>query len=554
MKNIFLNLIFCLSILNLFACVKQEIAMPALNTNTVERPTSLKTEVVGPTSIKLNWQNPAHPDFSHIQLYRTDHQYLSSPDAQYQIYSGTGSTYTDINLNAGTRYYYTLFAIYKNNESSYRIQANAIPYSVCMVRNLTMQSLVNSLAIILSKPLDTQFQGIRIQRNSEATAHYPQNPQEGKTIYEDTFGGDTTSILDNIDFTCGENYYYTIFSYNTNHQYALEGVQVRGSGFCPGQVKPQVSILSPGDNIYINSSLTVLIQAQSIAGYPITKVELYVDGVLYSTPLTLPNQGENYQFVFNPASYTEGAHTIKVKAYNTLSAGDPSIFTEKQILVTKDTQLPEININYPDLTLPQKGLVKIKADITDNYGIKVSALKWNNQLITQDWSAPYEYVWDTFGKNLEGSHTLKISALDWAGNLREKAFSLIINNPPEIIRSEPYHNQIALPLTLDLFIFFSETMQTATLNTDTIKLTANGNPVNFTIQTKIDAFTGQFKAVLSPEILLPNQIYTLWLSKNITDLSGNGLFNDSSVFFTTGNSVSIYDDERCQFDVSVFAP
>lgn len=79
--------------------------------------------------ITLQWQNPADPDFKTIKIIRSQEFYPQNPWEGKLIFEGSTTSFVDINLSNGTRYYYTAFSYdFAGNFSSGAL-VSAVPRS-----------------------------------------------------------------------------------------------------------------------------------------------------------------------------------------------------------------------------------------------------------------------------------------------------------------------------------------------------------------------------------------------------------------------------------------
>jgi hypothetical protein len=99
----------------------------------------------------------------------------------------------------------------KGNEAetkNQRITTLSLPDTTAPSNVSNFEAIPGNQQITLQwqNPIDTDFKIVRIMRSEE---FYPQNPWEGKLIFE----GSTTSFID-TNLTNGKRYYYTAFSYD----------------------------------------------------------------------------------------------------------------------------------------------------------------------------------------------------------------------------------------------------------------------------------------------------------------------------------------------------
>ena len=76
-------------------------------------------------TILLKWNNPISPTFSEVRIVRSKSFYPSDPSDGEVVYEGAEQVFEDSDVEAGTRYYYTLFAKDLNGNFSSGILASA---------------------------------------------------------------------------------------------------------------------------------------------------------------------------------------------------------------------------------------------------------------------------------------------------------------------------------------------------------------------------------------------------------------------------------------------
>jgi hypothetical protein len=93
---------------------------------------------------------------------------------------------------------------------------------------------------------------------------------------------------------------------------------------------------------------------------------------------------------------------------------------------TLDVTPPSVAIPYPTGSSIVSGIVVFSANASDNVGVNRVDLLVDGQVVGTDTSAPYNYVWDVRG--LSGSHTLRATAYDDAGNQSQATLNVTVNN------------------------------------------------------------------------------------------------------------------------------
>jgi chitodextrinase len=172
---------------------------------------------------------------------------------------------------------------------------------------------------------------------------------------------------------------------------------------------PSVSISSPASGSTVNGTLTINVNSSdNTGGSGVSKVELYVDGVLNSTDATSP-----YSFSWNSIG-KDGAHTLVAKSYDKLTAANIGTSTSVPITVNNaDTQAPSTpgNLHVTGTSLSTIGLAWNSS--TDNLGATGYQVKRNGAVLGTTSSLSYTDSALTAGT----SYNYTISAVDAAGNV-----------------------------------------------------------------------------------------------------------------------------------------
>jgi hypothetical protein len=104
----------------------------------------------------------------------------------------------------------------------------------------------------------------------------------------------------------------------------------------PDTTPPVVSIGAPAAGATVSGTTTVSVTASDNVG--LTKVELYVDGVLYGTDTTAP-----YSFAWNTTQSLNGSHSLQVVAAD--AAGNTASAT-RTVTVANNTAPVAVNDSF----------------------------------------------------------------------------------------------------------------------------------------------------------------------------------------------------------------
>lgn len=146
--------------------------------------------------------------------------------------------------------------------------------------------------------------------------------------------------------------------------------------------------------------------------------------------------------------------------------------------------------------------------------------------------------------------TLKLTVTDSAGATRQVAVGVAALRPPVVVRTEPPPRKRDVPLNAALVVVFSEPMAPATIETQTVQLLRNGQPVSSAVTLTPDLLF----ATLQPDSLLaPETEYTLVITTAVADLGGDRLEDSVQVSFTTlaggGSRIAFVSDRSGNADI-----
>lgn len=152
----------------------------------------------------LTWTNPVAANFQQVKLLRKATGYPANPSDGTLVYSGTGTTVTDVNLPSGALQYYVIFVYDTSGITSNRSYQTATPVALSNVTALASVSDVNKISLSWTNPADVNFTGVKIVRK---TGTFPANATDGTTVYT---GAGTT--FDDTGLPSGITQYYKVFT------------------------------------------------------------------------------------------------------------------------------------------------------------------------------------------------------------------------------------------------------------------------------------------------------------------------------------------------------
>jgi len=184
-------------------------------------------------------------------------------------------------------------------------------------------------------------------------------------------------------------------------------------------ITPTVSITAPATNATVSGTINISATANDNVG--VTKVELYVNGVLNSINTT----DNPYYYSWNTTGLANGSYTLTTKAYD--AAGNVGQSSAVAVTVNNtvsnpvsDTTAPVTSVTSPSANATVRRTVYIKASATDNVGVKKVEYYINGVLKATDTTAPYAYSWNS--KTVaNGYYSITTKAYDAAGNVGQSA-------------------------------------------------------------------------------------------------------------------------------------
>jgi subtilisin family serine protease len=95
--------------------------------------------------------------------------------------------------------------------------------------------------------------------------------------------------------------------------------------------------------------------------------------------------------------------------------------------VVTDTTAPSVSVSSPAGAATVSGTVSVQGNATDNVGVTSIQFYVDGTVITTASSSPFSFSWNT-ANYANGSHTLKVTASDAAGNIGSSSVSVNVSN------------------------------------------------------------------------------------------------------------------------------
>jgi hypothetical protein len=200
-------------------------------------------------------------------------------------------------------------------------------------------------------------------------------------------------------------------AFDTSNNFDVNTIQVMVDNDAP-----MISVLSPQNGSTVHGNISIV--APATDNFDLNRAEIYLDSD--SAPfVTLGGNGTVFEFthIWNTGALPEGQHSIFVRVFD--QAGNSTNSAVINVLVdNNDTTPPAVTLIVPSNNDFVRSLVVMSALATDDFGInRVEFLK-DGEVLHTDYSAPYEYQWDTTNITLSAVQ-LTAKAFDGADNSTE---------------------------------------------------------------------------------------------------------------------------------------
>ncbi len=179
-------------------------------------------------------------------------------------------------------------------------------------------------------------------------------------------------------------------------------------------VAPAAEIASPTDGSSLVGIATISVATPS--GSAVSKVEMYVDGALFTTDSVSP-----FSYAWDTAKTNNGNHSLKAVAYDASgNTGASSPVTVNVANLAADETAPIPRILSPTTGTTVSKTVKVKISATDDQGLAQLSLYCNEKLLraaaVTGTSVAMDVSWNTSKFVPKSTVILKAVATDTAGN------------------------------------------------------------------------------------------------------------------------------------------
>ena len=181
---------------------------------------------------------------------------------------------------------------------------------------------------------------------------------------------------------------------------------------------PGLSITYPTSGLDVGGMTRVNVMAADDVG--VTRVELYVDGVFYSTLYT----ATTYSFLWDSIEYENGLHTVQAKAYDAAgNVGSSNSVSVSVKNILNDTNPPSVVITKPASGSTLSKTTTISVNASDDIGVQNVEIYFDSKLKSSclyTESVPVTTTCEyrlNVSKISRGTHTIFASAYDAKGNM-----------------------------------------------------------------------------------------------------------------------------------------
>ncbi len=173
---------------------------------------------------------------------------------------------------------------------------------------------------------------------------------------------------------------------------------------------PIARIGSPAPGATVAGTVNVSISGTDNVG--VTRVEMYVDGVLFAQ-----SSSASATFSWNTTNLLDGTHSLEARAYDAANnLGATTINVQVKNSAVADTVAPLVAITSPGEGAVVSKNTRISVSASDNVNVTRVELYIDGVLFGSGTSATTTFTWNT-NRVARGNHTLQAYAFDAAGNI-----------------------------------------------------------------------------------------------------------------------------------------
>jgi hypothetical protein len=363
------------------------------------------------TSFLVEWATSA-PANSQVNYGKTSSYGSSTPVDTTMV---TNHQLSLVGLTAGTAYHFQIHSTDANGHSA---------VSGDMVFSTSSSTSPLSVSITSPAPGATLVGTVTIAASATDTAGVPtvQFKVDGANVGAPVVSAPYTFSLNTKTLT-GGTHVLTATAGDAAGNSATSSqvsVTVNNSG---NTTPPTVSMTAPASGATVSGTVAVTATASDSVG--VARVQFQLDSTNVGAAVTTAP----YSYSWNSTTSTNGTHTLRAIATDTLNNSATSTSVTVTVSNSKDTTPPTVSITSPASGSTVSGTISVTATASDNVGVAgVQFQVDGGNTGAQITSSPYTYALNT-QSYANGSHTLTAVATDTSNNKATSAVvSITVNN------------------------------------------------------------------------------------------------------------------------------
>lgn len=208
------------------------------------------------------------------------------------------------------------------------------------------------------------------------------------------------------------------------------------------EVQPTVNILNPYENAVVSNNINVNIEADD--NEKVKKVKVYFDGEFLGETTKSP-----FLIPLNVDTLKDGlVHYLQATAED--GDGNTGVSDLRSFIIAKTPDIidPTVSIVNPQTGQTVEGIVKVVAVAEDERSIQKVAFFVDGDSVSEDFTYPYGYDWDTTPFADSTNHTIHAKAFDSGGNfaisptITVTVFPSTDATPPTALMTYPLAGQV----------------------------------------------------------------------------------------------------------------
>lgn len=184
----------------------------------------------------------------------------------------------------------------------------------------------------------------------------------------------------------------------------------------PDTEPPFVMITSPSDGSTVSGKISITLSASD--NVAVSKVDLYINGILYASDNTEP-----YNFLWDSSLNSDGVYYLEAVAVDSSGNIGNSNTVMLSVSNPKDTTAPEVYITSPIDGSYVTTNQKINVTASDDTGVSKIELYIDGVLKSSVNGNSLSFSWNT-RKITKGIHTISAKAYDLSGNIKTKSINV----------------------------------------------------------------------------------------------------------------------------------